>query len=143
MPGPKTVIEVLSDKMLIGDGCWEWIGWKNSKGYGQMSIKQKKKPAHRVVYELLVGPIPDGLQLDHLCRNHGCVRPDHLEPVTPRENLIRGNTKAAENVAKTHCPKGHPYDDANTVVTTKGYRKCRECNKIQCREYGKRNPRRR
>ena len=84
--------------------------------------------AHRMIYELLVGPIPDGLEIDHLCRNRGCVNPGHMEPVTHRENLMRGDTVAAANPAKTHCIRGHPYDDENTYRYG-SHRYCRACNK--------------
>ena len=142
MPTAKDLLEVLSDKVLIGDGCWEWMGYRTPKGYGGVAIKNKTHRAHRVVYELLVGPIPVGLDLDHICRNRGCVRPDHLEPVTCKENLMRGLTHAALNAAKTHCPHGHLYDEKNTILKKSGTRLCRECNKIQCRAYSKAHPRR-
>lgn len=147
VPAAKTVIGVLSEKILYSEGCWEWNGWHNTKGYACMAVNlhdgcgQKKKFAHRVVYELLIGPIPEGKQLDHLCRNRGCVNPWHLEPVTCKENLMRGETHAARNVAKTHCPHDHEYTPENTIIRkSDGSRKCRECNKIACRAYERRNP---
>ena len=92
-------------------------------------------PAHRYAYEELVGPIPEGLQLDHLCRNRSCVNPDHLEPVTCRENLRRGETLNAANLAKTHCPAGHPYAGENLSITAKGFRECIECGRTRSREF--------
>jgi hypothetical protein len=89
--------------------------------------------AHRVSYELLVGPIPQGLQLDHLCRNRRCINPAHLEPVTSRENTMRGETVAAANASRDHCPSGHPYSDSNTIALGKGGRKCRECDRTRGR----------
>ena len=114
------------DGITFDDGCWNWAGSLSRYGYGRIRGKPERL-AHRVVYELLVGPIPEGLQLDHLCRNPRCVRPDHLEPVTHRENLLRGETFAARHAGKTHCPAGHPYDDANTYISKRGQRKCRKC----------------
>lgn len=84
---------------------------------------------HRVAWETLRGPIPDGMQLDHLCRQRACWNPDHLEPVSPRENVLRGVGITAMNAKKTHCPQGHPYDDANTGITSTGKRRCRACGR--------------
>ena len=81
----------LTSKFLIGDDCWEWTAHRNSYGYGIISINYKNRQAHRIMYEEFIGPIPEELQLDHLCRNRACVRPDHLEPVTCGENLNRGH----------------------------------------------------
>jgi len=116
--------------------CWLWTAAHNHLGYGQIwdSDAWRVVMAHRAVYELLVGPIPVGLELDHLCRVHGCVNPDHLDPVTHRENIRRGAPAAAEfQRAKTHCPHGHPYDQENTYVNPKGSRECLACRKIRRR----------
>ena len=83
--------------------------------------------AHRVAYELLIGPIPAGLELDHLCRNRLCVNPAHLEPVTRQTNQHRGASVSGISVRATHCPEGHPYDADNTYVRPNGHRVCREC----------------
>lgn len=87
------------------------------------------------MYRELVAPIPDDLTLDHLCRVRACVNPDHMEPVTIRENALRGETAAARNAAQTHCPQGHEYTGENTYVTTAGSRRCRTCT----REYVRRS----
>jgi len=121
------------DKSAGPDGCWEWDGRKNIGGYGMVHWKGKRPVVHRVAYELLVGPIPDGLTLDHLCRNPGCCNPAHLEPVTMRENILRGTQIAAQNAAKTHCKRGHPFDEANTerTISPKGWprRACLACRR--------------
>ena len=113
-------------KIIVGDDCWEWKGMPKSGGYHQIKVGGRNLMAHRVVYELLVGPIPEGLQLDHLCRNRWCVRPDHLEPVTPKENKRRGITV---NETKTHCPRGHAYNEENTYRFPDGSRRCRACRR--------------
>jgi len=110
-------------------GCWEWLGYREN-GYGRFSVSTASlsQKAHRVSYELHVGPIPEGLTLDHLCRNRACVNPAHLEPVPFATNVLRGESPPASNARKTHCPKGHPYDDENTLINpTNGYRGCRAC----------------
>lgn len=107
-------------------GCWEW---QNSKtlGYGRVKFRGRLDLAHRVAYEVLVGPIPAGLHLDHLCRNRGCVNPAHLEPVTQRENILRGTGPAAVNAAKTHCVNGHSLADARMIRRGKDRRPTRDC----------------
>lgn len=117
--------------------CWLWTAFLGTGGYGMFGLKVGDKHrvvrAHRFAYELLVGLIPEGLHIDHLCRNRGCVNPTHLEPVTQRENNLRGESPIAKEAAKTHCPQGHPYDEANTVVEQRGHgrtaRRCRICRR--------------
>lgn len=111
-------------------GCWEWTGAKNAGGYGVCRGQQ----AHRASYELLVGPIPAGLQLDHLCRNRACVNPDHLEPVTRKVNILRGEGVAAKNARKTHCLNGHELTGHN-LIQHKGGRECRACARRRFEEY--------
>lgn len=110
------------------EGCWEFQSARDPEGYRTLSVGGRTRRAHRVAYELLVGPIPEGLTLDHLCRNTGCVNPDHLEPVTHRVNILRGRGLAAQNAAKTHCIHGHPLSIENTYVSARGQRQCRTCN---------------
>lgn len=116
------------------NGCQTWTGAKSWNGYGQFRYQGRVQYAHRVAYTLLVGPIPDELQLDHLCRNRACVNTDHLQPVTGQVNINRGRLPQSE---KTHCPKGHPYTLLNTIWY-KGQRYCRECKREWNREYMKR-----
>lgn len=115
-----------------GDDCWEWIGGRLSSGYGYFAIDHYNYMAHRVAYELLVAPIPAGLVIDHLCRNRSCVNPLHMEPVTDRENVLRGNALSNTNRAKTHCKAGHEFTSENTILG-KGrfgtYRVCRRCRR--------------
>ena len=121
------------------DSCWLWLGCKSS-GYGQLAAHGGRLIyAHRLSYELAQGPIPEGLQIDHLCRTPACVRPDHLEAVTPRENTMRGDTPARLNLQKTHCPYGHAYDERNTC-RIRGERRCRACACEKRRRYAKTLP---
>lgn len=113
-----------------GDECWEWTGARNAYGYGVFKLDGRVVMAHRFSYEAEVGLIPDGLQLDHLCRVRHCVNPAHLEPVTSRENLLRGSTITAANAAKTHCKRGHEFTPENTYVDKKGRRDCRACRRV-------------
>lgn len=115
------------------DGCWLWTDAPNQgTGYGRLNIGQgRTRLAHRIAYELLVGPVPVGLTIDHLCRNRLCVNPAHLEPVTRGENVLRGVSKAGRSARPTHCPRGHAYDDANTYRTPVGGRQCRACKRLR------------
>lgn len=110
-------------------GCWLWGGHVARNGYARTKVSGRSVMAHRASYELFVGPIPEGLVLDHKCRNRCCVNPAHLEPVTSRENLIRGETLARSNAEKTHCKCGLEY-------TRVAYAKQRVC--IPCRKEAKR-----
>lgn len=103
------------------NGCWEWTGGIDRGGYG----KWQHGKAHRVVYTKLRGPIPEGMQLDHRCRNRACVNPDHLEPVTNRENILRGNGHTAINARKQTCKRGHN----DWKRTAEGGRCCVTCVK--------------
>ncbi len=112
--------------------CALWTLSLGSTGYGQMNFQRTTRKAHRVAYECMVGPIPPGLVIDHLCRNPRCVNPEHLEPVTHAENIRRGNSlivTLARQAAKTHCPRGHPYSGRNLVLSSTGARQCRECRR--------------
>lgn len=128
-------------EMQSMEGCWEWHAAKNSEGYGRYYFDGKARPAHRLAYEAMRGPIPTGLQIDHLCRNRACVNLDHLEPVSGRVNVLRGEGPAARCARVTLCPQGHPYDEANTYITTKGKRNCRACTYLQHRENRRRKAR--
>lgn len=111
------------------DGCWSW-DTTNSIGYGEFMQNRVGYYAHRFAYEAMVGPIPEGLVIDHLCRNRRCVNPAHMEPVTRGENVLRGISVPAQNARKTHCSRGHAYDEANTHITPRGSRSCRACWRI-------------
>ena len=134
-------MDKLLNKIEKTETCWNWVGEINDKGYGRIDVSGKHKRAHRLVYEYLVGKIPLGLQLDHLCRNRRCVNPKHLEPVTRKENILRGFAPSAICARRQHCSKGHPYSGENLYIKhVKGYsyRRCRECHKAECKKYTQR-----
>lgn len=115
---------------FVEGGCWEWTASKTAGGYGRYSVGYATFLAHRYAYQVVVGPIPGGLQLDHLCRNRACVNPAHLEPVTARQNTLRGQSPASLNSTKTHCQRGHALVEGNIYHKLSNGRPCRQCR--QC-----------
>ena len=131
----STLARIIAKTVYQADGCLVVASGLQGKGYGQISVEGRKQLTHRVAYELLVGPIPDGLQLDHLCRNRACWRPDHLEPVTNRVNTLRGDKVTARSAQVTHDPYGHPYSGDNLIISSQGRRVCRICVLESRRKY--------
>lgn len=123
-----SLAERIADKVtpVTESGCHVWLGASTNGGYGHLKYENKYYLAHRVTYIHRYGAIPEGLDLDHLCRVRCCVNPDHLEPVSRRENLIRGNTAIARNVRRTQCPNGHPYTKEH-LAPWRNDRVCRTC----------------
>jgi hypothetical protein len=120
------------------EACWTWTGRTNERGYGRWHYDRKPMNAHRASWLWAGRSLTPGLELDHLCRNRACVNPAHLEQVSHRENVLRGVSLVAVNAAKTHCPRGHPYDEVNTYHTPDGRRICRPCQRIHNRAYQRR-----
>ena len=119
--------------------CWPWTAYKNEAGYGTLTVNRVVHFAHRISYELNVGPIPEGMHIDHVlkrgCTRKDCVNPGHLEPVTPRENTIRApKSLPSLNIAKTHCKHGHEFTQDNIYVGPNGGRRCRKCRAEQKRQ---------
>lgn len=121
-------------KVMPTDGCWHWVGAKSAEGYGKMCLWQggiqKAYKAHRIGYEYLVGLVPEGMELDHICRNRLCVNPAHLEVVPHRVNTLRGESFSARNAVKTHCPRGHVL-----LPRSGNSRACRECSAERMRRH--------
>lgn len=128
---------------ITPSGCWQWTAGLFPNGYGRFWFDGRGHLAHRWAYRALVGEIPDGLSLDHLCRNRACVNPSHLDPVTTRDNILRGSGLAAINAKKAHCPSGHEYTERNTRVkrlaSGLSERVCRICQIESSRRYEKKS----
>lgn len=132
-------LRILRNIEVVGD-CWIWQRYIEPKGYGRCYVKGLGQLAHRVSYQVFVGPIPDGYELDHLCRERSCCNPDHLEPVTHDENMRRGH-----NATKTHCTRGHQLTGPNVrLLLRKGkhVRICRACERIRVDAYLRRKGKR-
>lgn len=128
-------------------GCWEWTGARSPQGYGMINVKRNDgrwipTTAHRVAYELHVAAIPPGLELDHLCRNRGCVNPEHLEAVTHRVNDLRGTAPTAVSFRENRCLNGHPFTPENTITRRDrpNSRSCRRCKNAHARARGAKPP---
>ena len=125
-------------KVETAEGCWLWTGYKNEKGYGRFQFKGRFTASHRVAYELLVGSIPGGMEIDHLCRNTSCVNPAHLEPVTQQENWRRSQALSALNATKSECQRGHAFTPDNTYVFRRKdgrtFRNCKKCRAFRARQ---------
>lgn len=119
-------------RVAPADACWEWLAGRMSFGYGRFRLGQATRSAHRISYLLSRGAVPEGYQLDHLCRHPWCVNPSHLQPVTARENTLRSTSISALNAVKTHCKNGHPFTEPNTY-RHRGVRYCRACNRAAAR----------
>ncbi|MDG4798960.1 HNH endonuclease signature motif containing protein [Micromonospora sp. WMMD980] len=140
-----TTLERLRRGFVQGgdDECWLWHRAKDPFGYGRIWHDGGMRLAHRVMFELHRGPVPEGLVLDHLCRVTSCVNPAHLEPVAHAVNVRRGNSGRAQ-AARTHCPRGHEYTEDNTHIGKSGSRFCRTCDKSRSQDKNRiRNLRRR
>lgn len=137
LPGrkPRPVLDRVRDRCEITpSGCWLWTGARTNKGYGTITVgsqrdgSRRPMPVHRATWQEVNGPIPPGLVLDHFaCDTRICANPDHVRPVTNRENILRGRSLQSSNAAKTECIHGHPFDEANTRISKRGGRECRAC----------------
>jgi hypothetical protein len=136
--------ERIRNKIDFTENCWIWKKKVSKAGYGRYSVRRKNLPTkdytvHRIIYELLVGPVPQGLELDHLCRNRRCCNPAHLEAVTHKVNNNRGMGPSGINSRKTHCKNGHAFTEENTcyLMNPKQKRRCRICWRSYMSKYYK------
>lgn len=136
-PSRASPAERFWSKVNKTETCWLWTACKMVGGYGQFRLERAMVLAHRFAYELLVGPIPKELELDHLCRVRHCVNPSHLEPVTRQINVLRGEAPPARQFRQTHCKRGHLFDEENTYRQPSSPRKrtCRECRRVYAAAY--------
>lgn len=131
----RSIPERFWSKVAFTESCWLWNGARTTQGYGRFNVSRGPVPAHRWSYEFCVGQIPEGLTIDHLCRVRYCVNPDHLEPVTIRTNILRGEGIAGRNSRKTRCLDDHPFSPENTYVRPRGSRVCRICLNLAMTRY--------
>ena len=133
-----TIEERFREKITMDpeSGCWRWRALTGN-GYGLFFFEGKYRRAHRFSYEAFYGPIPEGMDIDHVCRVRNCVNPTHLRPVTERDNVLIGETVVAKNLAKTHCVHGHPLEGPEALLLEymRPYRVCRICARANGRKF--------
>ena len=125
--------ERIERRVTKTDACWLWTGKTNRDGYGMYAWRPDTYLVHRVAYQALVGDIPDGKELDHLCRVRNCCNPQHLEPVTHEENVKRGDSPWAKKARQTHCKRGHEFTPDNIFRKSNGTRECLTCKRNRYR----------
>ena len=130
----STALRLRKKTDTLRDECWHWTGQVARDGYGRMSVDGRKQMVHRLAYAVWIGPIPDGLEIDHLCMVKVCINPAHLEAVTRRENMLR-QPRIGARAAQTECIHGHPYTAENTGRDGRGNRFCRTCDRAARRIY--------
>jgi hypothetical protein len=140
--GREAIVERFVESFLFDeDECWYWMGPIDRKGYGRFNTALGRFSAHRYSYMLWIGPIAEGLELDHLCRHRDCVNPAHLEAVTHRVNVLRSQAPPARQARQTHCKNGHPFNGDNLIIDSLGRRVCRACGLVRRANWrGKQDP---
>jgi hypothetical protein len=138
MPKVNTLPMLIEKLELTESGCWEWKGGLDQHGYGAVSWGNKMHRTHRVFYMSLIRGIPEGLVIDHLCRNRKCCNPFHMEPVTLGENVKRGEAGLKKRM-RTHCTRGHEYTKENVSIDKEGYGRCLPCHRELSKKWKERN----
>jgi hypothetical protein len=136
-PEPSSLADRFVDKVIVmPDGCWKWTASTTALGYGKLGVSGHGwRPAHRVAYELFIGPIPAGRVIHHVCRNPSCVNPTHLMPTTASEHTYLDDTITRRKAGQTHCIHGHELDEKNTYIRRNGTRHCKKCDANRGRQY--------
>lgn len=130
---PSPIEHMLAHVAITSSGCWEWLGARSDTGYGHFRVDGREQYVHRLSYEHFIGPIPDGLTIDHVwargCVSRACCNPAHLEAVTYRVNVLRGNGMSARHARQIECVNGHPLSGSNLYIPPRGGRMCRQCQR--------------